>query len=56
MILNLKGENEVEKVKRDLRDYFGDKFVNLIFYVDKFIGVVYFFDKIIIFFVLKLIL
>ena len=45
MILNLKGENEVEKVKRDLRDHFGDKFVNLIFHADKLIGVAYFSDK-----------
>ena len=45
MILNLKGANEVEKVKKDLKDRFGDKLVNVIFHADKLIGVAYFSDK-----------
>lgn len=45
MILNLKGANEVEKVKKDLKDHFGDKLINVIFHADKLIGVAYFSDK-----------
>lgn len=54
MIMNLKGVNEVEKVKKDLKDCFGSKLKNVVFYVDKFVIVVYFFDKELVFFVLKL--
>lgn len=45
MIMNLKGENEVEKVKKELKDHFGDKLDNLVFHADKLIGVAYFSDK-----------
>ena len=45
MILDLKGANEVEKVKKDLKDRFGDKLVNLVFHAEKLIGVAYFSDK-----------
>lgn len=45
MIMNLKGANEVEKVKKDLKDNFGDKLNNVIFHADKLIAVAYFSDK-----------
>ena len=45
MILDLKGANEVEKVKKDLKDRFADKLVNLAFHAEKLIGVAYFSDK-----------
>lgn len=45
MILDLKGANEVEKVRKDLKDRFADKLVNLVFHAEKLIGVAYFSDK-----------
>ena len=45
MILDLKGANEVEKVKKDLKDRFGDKLINVVFHAEKLIGVAYFSDK-----------
>ena len=45
MILDLKGVNEVEKVKKDLKDRFGDKLLNVVFHAEKLIGVAYFSDK-----------
>lgn len=45
MILDLKGANEVEKVKKELKDRFGNKLINVVFHAEKLIGVAYFFDK-----------
>lgn len=45
MIMNLKGANEVEKVKKDLKDRFGSKLKNAVFHADKLVIVAYFSDK-----------
>lgn len=54
MILDLKGVNEMEKINRDLKDCFENKFKSVIFYVERMVGVVYFLDRISVFFVFKL--
>lgn len=54
MILDLKGVNEMEKINRDLKDRFENKFKSVIFYVERMVGVVYFLDRISVFFVFKL--
>jgi len=46
MITNLKAANEVEKVKKDLKDRFGSKLKNVIFHADKLVVVAYFSDKV----------
>ena len=45
VVMNLKGANEVEKVKKELKDNFGSKLKNAIFHADKLIIVAYFSDK-----------
>jgi len=45
MIVDLKSGDELEKVKKDLKDRFGDKLINVVFHAEKFIGVAYFSDK-----------
>lgn len=44
MILDLKGNSEVEKVKKEFKERFGDKLLNVVFHAEKLIGVAYFSD------------
>lgn len=45
MILDLKGANEMEKVKKNLKERFKEKLTNVVFHAESLIGVAYFSDK-----------
>ena len=45
MILDLKGNSEVEKVKKEFKERFEDKLLNVVFHAEKLIGVAYFSDR-----------